>query len=115
MKSLKLETTTIIGKKIRYYRTLRNLTQDELAERIGSTGSYIGRIERGEQNVKLATIEKIATALDLNVFVILNQDIEPLQEYPWIQKIIGLLVEQPEYNQQKAFHILKEVFTNRVE
>lgn len=115
MKNTKLETTMIIGKKIRYYRTLRSLTQDELAERIGSTGSYIGRIERGEQNVKLATIEKIATALELNVFVLFNQDVEPLQEYPWIQKIVGLLLEQPDYNQQKAFHILREVFTNRIE
>lgn len=40
-------TKTIIGERIRYYRTLGNLTQDDLAERTGSNGSYIGRIERG--------------------------------------------------------------------
>lgn len=103
-------TVSIIGQKIRQYRILRNLTQDELAEVIGSTGSYIGRIERGEQNVKIETLEKIATAMEIDIFLLFQQEVEPLQEYPWIQKTIGLLLEQPEKKQQKAFYILKEIF-----
>ncbi|MNJ73966.1 hypothetical protein D3C77_708390 [compost metagenome] len=48
--------------------------------------------------------------MEINVFLLFQQEVEPLQEYQWIQKTIGLLLEQSEQNQQKAFHILKEIF-----
>lgn len=106
-------TVHMIGEQIRYYRTMRNLTQEEIAERIGSTGSYIGRIERGEKNVKIETLEKIADALKVNVLLFFQQDtLEPLQDHPWVIKCVSLLLEQPERNQHKAYRILKEIFHN---
>lgn len=38
-----------IGAKIRLYRLAKHLTQEQLADCIGSTGTYIGRLERGEK------------------------------------------------------------------
>jgi transcriptional regulator with XRE-family HTH domain len=106
-------TVRMIGERIRYYRTMRNLTQEEIAECIGSTGSYVGRIERGEKNVKIETLEKIADALNVNVLLLFQQDtLEPLQDHPWIIKCVSLLLEQPERNQHKAYRILKEIFHN---
>ncbi|CCI71330.1 hypothetical protein PPM_4523 [Paenibacillus polymyxa M1] len=39
-----------------------------LAETSDSTGSYIGKLERGEINVQIKNLEKIAAALNTNVF-----------------------------------------------
>ena len=45
-----------IGANVAYYRTLRNLIQDELARSIHVNKSAIGRVERGtyNQNVSIA-------------------------------------------------------------
>lgn len=109
---MRQNVTFIVGEKIRYYRILRNLTQEELAEQIGSSGSYVGRIERGEQNVKLETLEKIANALKLDVFLFFQKEnvADPLQDHPWIYKSVGLLLRQSERNQQRAFRLLSEMF-----
>lgn len=64
----------MIGEQIRHYRNLRGLTQEQLAEILESHGTYIGRLERGEQNVQLATLEKIAEALHISVFAFFNHD-----------------------------------------
>ncbi|XID91965.1 helix-turn-helix domain-containing protein [Paenibacillaceae bacterium WGS1546] len=110
----KKSTKAIIGERIRHYRTMKNLTQDELAERTGSTGSYIGRIERGERNFNLSTVEKICDELNISVFTLFAHEDTPdlLRDHPWLQKSIALLLEQSERNQQKAFRILQEMFSD---
>lgn len=39
-----------IGAKVTYYRTLRGLTQRELAEKIGISPSTLNKVERGAYN-----------------------------------------------------------------
>ena len=58
-----------IGAKIVYYRKIRNLTQEELAEKVGITPQYLSRIENGgySKNVSLSTLMKIAGALDVTM------------------------------------------------
>ncbi|MHB0861900.1 helix-turn-helix domain-containing protein [Paenibacillus sp. SEL3] len=53
-----METTKLLGTKIRQFRKLRGITQEQLAEASDSTGSYIGKLERGEVNVQIKTLEK---------------------------------------------------------
>ena len=45
MKSIYTEQYRQIGLKIAYYRKLRGLTQEELAEQVGLTPAYIGHLE----------------------------------------------------------------------
>ena len=52
-----------VGKTIRRLRIARGWTQEELADRAGLHSTYIGGIERGERNVSLDNLIKIATAL----------------------------------------------------
>ncbi|MFD1410186.1 helix-turn-helix domain-containing protein [Lapidilactobacillus gannanensis] len=53
---------------IRDRRLALGLTIEELAERSGSSYSFISRIERGKvDNVKLKKLNDIATALGLNM------------------------------------------------
>lgn len=55
-----------VGKRIRIIRKEKRLTQEELAEKIKIHVTTLGRIERGESNPPLQTINKIAQALRIN-------------------------------------------------
>ena len=51
------------GKNLRVIRKSRNLSQEKLADLCGLDRSYIGGVERGERNIALLNIIKIAEAL----------------------------------------------------
>lgn len=48
-----MELSKFIGNKIRYYRELRNMTQDELAEQLKTTRQSISRYENGERKANV--------------------------------------------------------------
>lgn len=56
-------TRKALGHKIRAIRKKINISQEELGFRSGLHRTYIGSIERGEQNVSVDNIHKIAKAL----------------------------------------------------
>ena len=56
------------GRKVRDIRLQRGITsQMDLANKTGLDRTYIGGVERGERNIGLKNIEKIAKALNVNV------------------------------------------------
>ena len=58
-----IKTLTRFGDKVRKERLAQGYSQEELAERAGVHRTYIGMIERGEKNITLLNITKIADAL----------------------------------------------------
>ena len=54
----------LLGQRIRELRERRGWSQEELARRSDRHFTYIGRIERGEQNVTVEVLFEIARALD---------------------------------------------------
>lgn len=50
-----------------YIRKSKKISQIKLAEIVDMNFNYIGQIERGETNVTINTITKIANALDTDV------------------------------------------------
>lgn len=54
-------------KRVKELRKARNISQEELGERSGLHYTYIGGVERGERNISLESIEKIAKGLEVNV------------------------------------------------
>ena len=67
MKSVYAEQYRQIGLKIAYYRKLRGLTQEELAEQVGLTPAYIGHLEAPNisKALSLDALFDIAVALDV--------------------------------------------------
>lgn len=63
---------TKFGNRVRAERLKRDLSQEELADRAGVHRTYIGMIERAEKNITLTNIEKIAKALNVQVWELFN-------------------------------------------
>ncbi len=57
----------IFGKNLRVLRESKNISQEKLAELCGLHRTYIGSVERGERNVSLENIAKIAQALRVQI------------------------------------------------
>lgn len=55
------------GKRVRDLRQAQKLSQEDLAERADLHYTYIGGVERGERNLSLKSIEKIASALGIDI------------------------------------------------
>lgn len=55
------------GYKVRAVRKMKNLSQEALADLSELDRTYIGGVERGERNVSLINIEKIAKALEVEI------------------------------------------------
>jgi len=65
-----------LGLKIAYYRKLRGLTQEQLAERIERTPAFIGHVEAPNisKAISLDTLFDIASVLDVPVYKFLMFD-----------------------------------------
>ncbi|AXA94138.1 helix-turn-helix domain-containing protein [Massilia sp. YMA4] len=60
------------GEAVRAARQVRGLSQEELALRCEIDRSYLGAIERGEQNAGLLHLVRIAAALELRLAEIIS-------------------------------------------
>lgn len=58
---------TEIGQIISRARLMKNLTQAELAEKVGTSQSAINRIEKGGQNISLEMVEKLSKNLGTQI------------------------------------------------
>ncbi len=61
------DITSQIGNTIRDLRKKSGLSQEELGGRAKLHYTYIGAVERGEKNVSVTTLNKIAQALDISL------------------------------------------------
>ena len=57
-----------VGLNIRLERVKRGISQEILADMAGIARSTMGIIERGEQSPSLQTVEKVANALQLDMY-----------------------------------------------
>lgn len=70
-----------IGARIAYFRTLNDLSQEELAQRIHLSRATLGKIERGiyGSSISLDTLLDIAEVLGLEMEMIISSDSEERQ------------------------------------
>ncbi len=62
-----------IALNVRVERTIKRLTQAQLAELIDVHEKYIGKIEAGKQNITIKTLNKLANALNIDVYRLLEE------------------------------------------
>ncbi len=66
-KERKTELQTIFGQTIRAKRLGMGLSQEELADLAGLHFTYVSSVERGERNISLENIGKLARALKCQI------------------------------------------------
>ncbi len=63
----------VVGRNIRAYREARGLSQEAFADVLGVHRTYMGGIERGERNLTLKSLERLAERIDLDPLALLRQ------------------------------------------
>ncbi|MBT4511168.1 MAG: helix-turn-helix transcriptional regulator [Chloroflexi bacterium] len=101
-----------LGQRIRQLRKARDWTQQELAERAGLDYKYVGAIERGERNITIDNVEKIAAGLGLEahqLFLFSAVAEEMPEERVTDEKIQDLLEQGTPDRKQLMWRILREL------
>ncbi len=62
------------GQKLRSVRQRQKISQEKLAELAGLHRTYISSVERGERNVSLSTIHRLAAALNVRMAELMPDD-----------------------------------------
>lgn len=57
----------LFGRRLKELRQQQGLSQEELAFRAGLHRTYVGGIERGERNLTLKNIQRLADALGVDI------------------------------------------------
>lgn len=58
--------TVELGRRVRALREARGISQEKLAEKAKVHRTYVGSLERGERNVALINIVRLAHALEVD-------------------------------------------------
>lgn len=61
-----------LGRNARRIREERGYSQEDFAEVLGFHRTYLGAIERGERNLSLRSVERLATQLDVTPLELLR-------------------------------------------
>ena len=64
---LETDIKTRFGRRLRELRQARGLSQEELAFKAGLHRTYVSSAERGQRNLGLVNIERLARALDIDI------------------------------------------------
>jgi transcriptional regulator with XRE-family HTH domain len=94
-----------LGLRIRELRSKHGWTQEQLAEFCGLHRTYLGHVERGEKNVSLSTVLRVANALGVRIAFLLgrSQAASSTPEWKHIRPpvtgpVAGFIAHHPEVN-----------------
>lgn len=97
-----------LGNKIRKYRKLKGLSQEQLAEEIGIATNTLSSIERGNAFMTAQTLEKIIKIFNVTpqeIFTFPNQ-ISEEDKYSYILNMLDLLKTDSE-KMQIIYNVVK--------
>lgn len=103
-----IDIREIFGKRVRYYRKNRKLSQEQLAELCDLHPTYIGQLERGEKNASLETIMRVCEGLSISPDV-LFENIVPKTESGAAQEIYNIAASLPTEKQQALLDIVEKI------
>ena len=63
---------TVIGQRIKQARLAKNLTQEDLAEKIDISVAFLSRVERGNSHINLKRLNQLCGLLDVTEGYVLN-------------------------------------------
>jgi transcriptional regulator with XRE-family HTH domain len=102
------ETKVLLGMRIRSLRRQYDYSQEQLAERANISGKYLGEVERGQANISIEVLDKISSALSINVSDLLDFEHE-LGRKALITKISELIKAADERSLQIVYRMAKAI------
>jgi transcriptional regulator with XRE-family HTH domain len=95
-------------------RTLRDLTQEELGERAGVSGKFVGQIERGVGNPSLKTMASLAQAVGVELWELLRfeetraegSSRNAVRAFAAAERVSSYLARRPAADLERALRIL---------
>jgi transcriptional regulator with XRE-family HTH domain len=66
------ELQKTVGRNLRAHRTAQGLSQEAFADAIGVHRTYMGGLERGERNLTLKSLERIAGRVGVDPMALLR-------------------------------------------
>jgi transcriptional regulator with XRE-family HTH domain len=64
-----------VGRHLREQRQARGLSQEDFADLLGVHRTYMGAVERGERNLTLRTVERLAERLQVDPLVLITGEL----------------------------------------
>jgi transcriptional regulator with XRE-family HTH domain len=64
----------MVGRNLRAYRQAQGLSQEAFADMLGVHRTYMGGIERGERNLTLKSLERLASRIDIDPLALLTTE-----------------------------------------
>lgn len=68
-----MDVRRIVAKNVRKLRTAAQLSQEEMAVRMGVEQTYVSGLERGVRNPTITTLDRAATALNVKIAELLRE------------------------------------------
>lgn len=87
----------LLGSNIRNSRKQRGLTQEDVADKASINASYYGRIERGEINLTIETLQAITHAMNIPIPELFTPELDTASVRK-LQKEVGLLASKLDSN-----------------
>ena len=79
-----------LGKRVRACRKGKDITQEELAQRVGISTSFLGHVERGTRVLSVETLVKLCEVLHITPNRLLGfEEARPAAEVPYNLQAFG--------------------------
>ena len=96
----------ILGKNIKYYRKLKRLTQEQLAEQLDLSLGFISQVERGVTKMSLDPLIDLCDSLDCSAGDILD-NAQAGSSNKQTNDFLALYEQLPQRDQALFYHMLK--------
>ena len=98
-----------VGRRLRSCRQAQAFSQEKLAERAGLHPTYIGQVERGEKNLTIESLEKIAGALNMPIADVFERIEERTQDDNFPLLAYDLFASKSRKTQKQLYDLLLSI------
>ena len=99
-----------LGSRIREERLRLHLTQAQLAEAVDISDTYMGAIERGERNLTLDTLVRLANRLGVTIDYLMSDYVSDT-DTNIMEQFKQIIDRQPLARKQMAVSVLRSIFS----
>ncbi len=93
------------GTKVAQLRKEKDLSRDELGEKVGTSGAIVGRYERGDMKPSIEIAAKIAEALDVSLDFLMGLSSELVKDKKMVNRLEDIK-KLPEKEREKIFEYI---------